>query len=182
MKVSIRVILCCAWLALSAGFLGCTRHKRDADAFEHYFDISPPKGVTLIQAHWAGFYYPFGLDSEQMLLEFIAPEEVIKDLLGHDTAQENPNATAEEKERIFGWKTGDDDAVKRGLEAAPKWFTPNGPARYEIGYIVGQSAVVHFPESVGRYRLVIYDSGYGHIYVDSTANQVYVSQVRGKLF
>lgn len=161
---------------------GCTRHKRGDDAFEHYFDINPPKGVTLLQAHWAGFYYPFGLDAEQMLLEFIAPEDVINELLGHGSSQEKRIAAPEEKERIFGWQTPDDEAVRRGLEAAPKWFTPPEPARFEIGYVAGQSAVVRFPETHSRYRMVIYDSGYGHIFVDMTANRVYISQVRGKLF
>ncbi len=135
---------------------GCTRHKHGDDAFEHYFDINPPKGVTLVQAHWAGLYYPFGLDAEQMLLEFIAPEDVINELLGHGSSQEKRIATAEEKERIFGWQTPDDEAVRRGLEAAPKWFTPAEPARCEIGYVAGQSAVVRFPETHRRYRMVIY--------------------------
>ena len=96
------------------------RHKRGAAAFEHYFDFSPPEGVTLIQAHWAGFYYPFGLDNEQMLLEFVAPQEVIRKLFGDDVAKETPSVGSKEKEQVFGWKTGEEEAVKTGLDAAPK--------------------------------------------------------------
>ena len=169
----------CVLVALS----GCTRHKRGADAFEHYFGISPPKGVILIQAHWAGFYYAFGLDSEQMLLEFIAPEEVMGKLLNHDAAVEKAEASAEEKERVLGWKVSDHEAIQRGLQSAPQWFTPADVKNYEMVYLVGQSTEVRFQGKPSRYRMIIYASGNGHIYVDDIAQRVYIAQGGGgKMF
>lgn len=136
----------------------------------------------LIQAHWAGFYYAFGLDQEQMLLEFVAPEEVIKDLMGPNLAPGKTSASPDERERIFGWKTTDSEGVVRGMESAPRWFTPGDSKQYRIGFLAGQTAVVQFTSQPSRYKMVIYDSGSGYIFVDLVASRVYVTQTRGKLF
>lgn len=160
-------------------FSGCTRHKKGADAFEHYFEVSLPNGVELIQAHWAGFYYPFGLDSEQMLLEFTAPEQVINDLLFQDISKGRTTISAEEREQIFGSQADETNAVKRGLELAPEWFQLPDKILYGISFLAGPSAVVRFSDEPVSFRMIIYDHGCGHIFVDHAAHRVFVTQVRG---
>jgi hypothetical protein len=177
-----RMLIGAALPCAVAFFSGCTRHKKGADAFEHYFETKPPEGVTLIQAHWAGFYYPFGLDAEQMLLEFVAPEKVINKFFPPEPPDVKPAATTEEKEKVFGWQTDEAGAIRHAMEVAPKWFTPASAANYQLGFVLGQSAVVRLAQPAGRYRLIIYDSGNGHIFIDDTANRVYIAQDRGKLF
>ncbi|MDI1247914.1 MAG: hypothetical protein PSV13_03435 [Lacunisphaera sp.] len=183
MNLLARLLIGSALLGSIVVFSGCTRHKKGADAFEHYFEIRLPERVELVQAHWAGFYYPFGLDSEQMLLEFTAPEQVIQDLLFHDKDKGRTAISAEEREQIFGSQTGDANAVKRGLELAPEWFQLPDKILYAISFAAGQSAVVRFSDEPVRFRMIIYDHGCGHIFVDHVAHRVFVTQVRGgKLF
>ncbi len=161
---------------------GCTRHKKGAEAFKHYFAVSPPGGVTLIQAHWAGFYIATGLDAEQIELEFVAPETVMSDLFSPKPEDEKSTALPRELERIFGWKIEPSEAVKRKLQSAPKWFVPAEAAVPKIVYVGGESAFIEFPEAKPRYQLIIYDSGQGGIYLDRLAGRAYISQENGKLF
>ncbi len=169
-------------LAVALFVSGCTRHKRGNDAFEHYFGIPPPEGLTLIQAQWAGFYIATGLDAEQIVLEFVGSDKVIADLFQHEKAEEKQAVAREVMDKILGWKTVPTEAIKRSMEAAPKWFAPADVAVCRIVFLGEQSALVEFPDEGLRYRLIIYDHGNGRIYIDRLADRVYIAQENGKLF